>query len=166
MSEHCPSPGCLSASHSPGTFMKPASITLAGEQRGNHSPPDKAMKKADTLRGKSLRILNLTHAPRCGRSWDTWPPGEGQLALSSVHPGRCQGPVGTARKGERDAEASCHQVPVAHMSLLPGSPREGVQLQGQKCPKEINRELINIRPIGDKCQTIGQQGAPCLRDPS
>lgn len=74
--------------------------------------------------------------------------------------------MGTARKEESDAYASCHQVPVAHMSLRSGSPQEGVQLQGQKYPKEINMELINIRPIGDKCQTIGQQGAPCLHDPS
>lgn len=43
--------------------------------------------------------------------------------------------------------------------------QEAVHSQGQKYPKEINAGLINIRPIRDNCQTIGQQGASCLHDP-
>lgn len=74
--------------------------------------------------------------------------------------------VGTAagRKEKGDAEAP-RQRHLSPTPLSAGSRQEGVQLQGGN-PKEIHMELINIRPTGDKCQTIGQQGASCLRDPS
>lgn len=104
-------------------------------------------------------------------------PQEGQWALSYVlraslaiadalpcHE-RCPCTVGTARKEKRDTCASCHQVPGAPHMPSAGSRQEGVQLQEQKYPEEINTGLINIRPTGDNCQTIGQQEASCWRDP-
>lgn len=57
------------------------------------------------------------------------------------------------------SSVSCHQVTVAQRVAQCRSQQEDVQLKGQKYPKEIIAGLINIRPVGDNCQTIGQQGA-------
>lgn len=67
--------------------------------------------------------------------------------------------------GPSDAYASHLQVAGAPRVPSVLTQQEGVQLQEQKYPKEINTGLINIRPAGDNCQTIGQQGVSCQGDP-
>lgn len=104
-------------------------------------------------------------------------PREGQLVLSRApspplatagtlpHRGRGRLPVGAPRKEESDARASRHRVTVPCASPRAGSQKRGEQLQGQNAPRKSTR-AHQCQAAGDTCQTIGQQGAPCLRDPA
>ena len=78
-------------------------------------------------------------------------------SLASPQSGHCQV---SPRQGGAAActRVSCHQVTVAQRAAQCRSQQEDVQLKGQKYPKEINAGLINIRPVDDNCQQLGNKG--------
>lgn len=157
-------------------FMQFASTTLSKEPW--ESNPLGKYSISEQIQRRIAHDSELHQLPLSQMNLVCLPSREGQLGLSCVlkaclpatnlcpQCGICRCIVGTPREEKSDACASCHQVTVARMSPSVGSQWEDVQLQGQKYPREINTGLINIRPIGDNCQTIGQQGASCLCDPS
>lgn len=161
-----PHPQLCSRSHA-HLAHSPAHLAPSGEQPGNHEPPVKRLKGTQT-QTKAARDPEFYQCPRP----PLWREESGCLAApqggaaGSVLrvPGRRHCAAGTARNEKvtqmHPATGTCR--PVAQHRVTTG----GVQLQGRGCPKEIHTELINTRPAGDKCQTIGQQGALCLRDPS
>lgn len=188
-------PGGQGAASQPGSAWKGASTKhrgLAG--RGHAARPRSPATPAPPARPVTVwgaawhrePPRNVCDRPTCSgarlpssplRGVGVLGPREGQLVLSRApspplatagtlpHRGRGRLPVGAPRKEESDARASRHRVTVPRASPRAGSQKRGEQLQGQNAPRKSTR-APQCQAAGDTCQTIGQQGAPCLRDPA
>lgn len=164
-----------STAASPAAATQPGHTCAPGSPRHSlgsdwHREPPRNVCDRPTCSGARLPSSPLRGVGVLG-------PREGQLVLSRApspplatagtlpHRGRGRLPVGAPRKEESDARASRHRVTVPCASPRAGSQKRGEQLQGQNAPRKSTR-AHQCQAAGDTCQTIGQQGAPCLRDPA
>lgn len=149
-----------------------ASIIPSGEPCDNPLIPWQSIRLANKFREdnpEKLTIPNFTSSPPAEGVRGLTPPAREKQAAQCSVLGSKSSPLPLSRCCEfipplREMPPHSGQTPgkrERHACNMPpsvGSQQEDVQLHRQKYPEEINTGLINIRSIGDNCQTISQQG--------